>query len=116
MTATDRALLETSSLLFAGILASGRKLTAEEAVLTRWATIYTARQMLQEITEAEPQGLDVGAFVQAHRGTGSIFRSFEQRVVEEALDQTNGNVTRAAKLLGIGRTTMCAKKRKAARG
>jgi transcriptional regulator with PAS, ATPase and Fis domain len=116
MRSADRAILQTSSILLAGILASGRTLTAEEAILARWASIETARRMIAEITGAEPEGFDVSAFVQAHRGDGSIFRSFEERVVEEALLQTKGNVTHAAKLLGIGRTTFCAKKRKVARG
>ena len=57
-----------------------------------------------------------GPVVSADATSGSVLQQLTRQAIEQALQQTGGSVTQAARLLGIGRATLYRRLRRADSG
>ena len=62
-----------------------------------------------DIAEAPPRGADAGAPDIALPDKGTSLEKVEEELIRQALSRTRGNQTRAAKQLGISRSTLVTK-------
>lgn len=105
----EEATVLSASILLAGILASGIRMTAQDAALNRWACIQTARSLVDEVS---PEAIDRAGLV-ADLPDLDI-RQLADAAMDEALRRSGGNRKQAALLMGVKRTTFLGhlKKRK----
>nr|WP_022664727.1 sigma-54 dependent transcriptional regulator [Desulfospira joergensenii] len=102
---TNQALSALSSHSFSGNVRELENIIHRAVLLADSPMIETRDLMMDDIMPRPDADIEAGAQTVSFPGTGSL-REMEQKMIFKTLDQTEGNRTHAAKILGISVRTL----------